>query len=444
MVSSTPDTDPIVISGMSVEAPSGVRTPTEYWTALSESRELISPLPRDRGWPVDDMLSLSRLEGWADACDAGGFLQNPGAFDPVFFRISQREAAVTSPQIRLAMRVAWKALENSGINPAALDAEEAGCFVGAYPTEYGPTGAAADEYSGYRTVGRITEGIAGRVSHCLGFSGPSATVNTGCASSLTALHMAASSVRNGECDWALAGGVCVMGSPAIIYDFAKQNELAIDGHCRVYADDSTGTLWGEGAGFVVIEHESRARRLGHRVLGRILASHYNHNGKGKPILTPRSEAQEKLIRRVIDKSGIDAADVGMIEGHGTATRAGDRAELTALLNTYGAAGSAAFVGSAKSNLGHAQAAGGMLGLIKVLLAGWHGHVPASLFTDNPTSQIDWDSSSLRLATKLHPWEPKDGSRYGAVSSYGADGVNAHTIIGMPAREEHDDFCVPAA
>jgi mycobactin polyketide synthetase MbtC len=439
MVSSTPDTDPIVISGMSVEAPGGVRTPTEYWTALSESRELISPLPRDRGWPVDDMLSLSRLEGWADACDAGGFLQNPGAFDPVFFRISQREAAVTSPQIRLAMRVAWKALENSGINPAALDEEEAGCFVGAYPTEYGPTGATADEYSGYRTVGRITEGIAGRVSHCLGFSGPSATVNTGCASSLTALHMAASSIRNGECDWALAGGVCVMGSPAIIYDFAKQNELAIDGHCRVYADDSTGTLWGEGAGFVVIEHESRARRLGHRILGRILASHYNHNGKGKPILTPRSEAQEKLIRRVIDTSGIDAADVGMIEGHGTATRAGDRAELTALLNTYGAAGSAAFVGSAKSNLGHAQAAGGMLGLIKVLLAGWHGHVPASLFTDNPTTQIDWDSSSLRLATKLHPWEPKDGSRYGAVSSYGADGVNAHTIIGMPAREEHDDF-----
>ena len=437
MTPPSPD-DPIIVSGMSVEAPGGIRTPAAYWAALSEARELIGPLPRDRGWPVDDMLSLSRHEGWADVCDAGGFVENPGAFDPVFFNISAREAAVTSPQIRLAMRLAWKALENTGINPAALDEEDAGCFIGAYPTDYGPLGSQADEYSGYRTVGLITEGIAGRVAHSLGLCGPSATVNTGCASSLTALHLAASAVRGGECEWALAGGVCVMGSPAIMYDFARQNELAVDGHCRVYADDTTGTVWAEGAGFVVVEPESRARRLGHHVFGRILASHYNHNGKGQPILAPRPDAQEKLIRRVIDRAGIDPADVGMIEGHGTATRAGDKAELTALVNTYGAAGSTAFVGSAKSNLGHAQAAGGMLGLIKVLLAGWHGHIPASLFADNPTTQVDWDRTDLRLATKLHPWEPKNRTRYGTVSSYGADGVNAHTIIGMPIREDHDD------
>jgi mycobactin polyketide synthetase MbtC len=438
MATSRHDADPIVISGMSVEAPGGVRTPSEYWTALSESRELIGPIPRDRGWPVDDMLSLSRLEGWADVADAGGFLENPGAFDPVFFNIGQPEATVTSPQIRLAMRVAWKAVEGAGINAAALDEEEAGCFVGSYPTEYGPLGTRADEYSGYRTVGLVTDSIAGRVSHSLGLSGPSATVNTACASSLTALHLAAASVRNNECDWALAGGVCVMATPVIIYDFAKHNALAVDGHCRAYADDASGTVWGEGAGFVVVEHESRARRLGHRIFGRILASHYNHNGKGKPILTPRADAQEKLIRRVIDMAGVDAADIGMIEGHGTATRAGDRAELTALLNTYGAARSTAFVGSAKSNLGHAQAAAGMLGVIKVLLAGRHGHIPESLFTDNPTTQVDWDRASLRLATKLQPWEPKDGSRYGAISSYGAGGVNAHTIIGMPVRQENDD------
>jgi len=431
--------DHIVISGMAVHAPGGVHTPTEYWTALSEARELIGPLPRDRGWPIDDMLSLSRLNGWADVCDAGGFLSDPGAFDPVFFNISQREAAVTSPQIRLAMRVGWQALENAGINPAALDGEEAGCFVGAYPTEYGPLGARADEYSGYRTVGRVTEAIAGRVSHALGLCGPSATVNTACASSLTALQLAASAVRNGECDWALAGGVCVMGAPTIYYDFAKQNALARDGHCRVYADDSTGTLWGEGAAFVVVEPESRARRLGHRVFGRLLASHYNHNGRGRPILTPRPEAQEKLIRRVIAAAGVDPAKVGMIEGHGTATRAGDLAELTALCRTYGAAGADARIGSVKSNLGHAQAAGGMLGLIKVLLAGWHGHIPASLWADNPTTRIDWDRTPLRLATKLEPWEPADGMRYAAVSSYGADGVNAHAIVGMPARKGDDDL-----
>jgi mycobactin polyketide synthetase MbtC len=429
------DVDHIVVSGMSVEAPGGIQTPAQYWTALSQSRELIGPLPRDRGWPIDDMLSLSRHDGWADAPDAGGFLDSAQVFDPVFFNISQREATVTSPQIRVAMRVAWKALENTGINPAALDGEDAACFVGAYSTEYGPLGAQVDEYSGYRTVGRVTEGIAGRVSHALGFAGPSTTLNTGCASSLTALHMAASAVRAGDCDWALAGGVCVMGAPTIIYDFAKQNALAADGHCRVYADDSTGTLWAEGAGFVVVERESRARRLGHRVFGRILASHYNHNGNGLPILTPRADAQEKLIRRVIANADVDAATVGMIEGHGTATRAGDRAELTALLNTYGAAGSTAFLGSVKSNLGHAQAAGGMLGLIKVLLAGWHGQIPASLFADNPVTYVDWELTSLRLATKLRPWEPVGDIRYGAVSSYGADGVNAHTIVGMPVTGE---------
>lgn len=436
---SAPDVDHIVISGMAVEAPGEVHTPAEYWSALSESRELVGPLPRDRGWPLEDMRSLSRIDGWADICDAGGFLDNPGAFDPAFFNIGQREAAVTSPQIRLAMRIAWKAVENTGINPAALDEEEAACFVGAYPTEYGPTGSRADEYSGYRTVGMVTDSIAGRVSHALGLSGPSATVNTACASSLTALHLAAASVRNGECDWALAGGVCVMGSPVIIYDFAKHNALADDGHCRAYADDASGTVWSEGAGFVVVEHESRARRLGHRIFGRVLGSHYNHNGKGKAILTPRADAQEKLIRRVIDAAGINAADMGMIEGHGTATRAGDRAELTALLNTYGAARAPAVVGSSKSNLGHAQAAAGMLGVIKVLLAGFHGQIPASLFTENPTTQVDWDSSSLRLATKLEPWEPRDGHRYGAISSYGAGGVNAHTIIGMPVGEGNDDF-----
>lgn len=430
--------DPIVISGMAVEAPGGVDSPAAYWAALCESRELIGPLPRDRGWPIDDMLSLSRNDGWPNICDAGGFLDNPGAFDPVFFNMGQSESAVTSPQIRLAMRVAWKALENSGINPAALDAEEAGCFVGAYPTDYGPPGTKVDGYSGYRTVGVVTESIAGRVSHSLGLSGPSATVNTACASSLTALHLAASAVRNNECDWSLAGGVCVMGSPVIIYDFAKHNALAADGHCRAYADDASGTLWGEGAGFVVVERESRARRLGHRIFGRLLASQYNHNGKGKAILTPRADAQEKLIRRVISAAGIDASEVGMIEGHGTATRAGDSAELAALHHSYGAAGSTAFIGSVKSNLGHAQAAAGMHGLIKVLLAGWHGQIPASLFTDNPTTRVNWDQSGLKLATKLQPWDAKAESRYAAVSSYGAGGVNAHVIVGMPVREEGDD------
>ncbi|WP_068276694.1 polyketide synthase [Aldersonia kunmingensis] len=432
------DTDHIVIAGMAVEAPGGVDSPTSYWSALAASEELIGPLPRDRGWPLEELLSTYQIEGWSEVRDAGGFLDAAAQFDPAFFGIGQREALATDPQQRVALRVAWRALENAGINPGALEGEDVGCFIGCSPMEYGPRCAEVNEYSGNRVIG-FGLSAAGRVSHSLGLIGPTMCVDSACASSLTALHLAAAAVREGDCEWALAGAVSVMGSPAAFFEFSKHNALSTDGHCRAYADNATGTLWGEGAGMVVVEHESRARRLGHRVYGRILGSHTNHNGKGRPILVPRTEAQERMIRKTIDKSGIDPADVKMIEGHGTATRAGDPIELTALQNTYGATGSRPLLGSVKSNVGHAQAAAGMLGLIKLLLAGRHGRIPATLHSENPTTRVDWDRSSLRLATELQPWEPTNDVRYGAVSSFGASGSNAHAIIAMPVTEENADF-----
>lgn len=434
-----PDRDHVVISGIAVEAPGGIDTPSSFWSALADSRELIGPFPRDRGWPIDDLLSLARLDGWGKVCDAGGFLDGAAAFDPAFFGLAPREAIAMDPQQRVGMRVAWKALENSGINPGAIDGEDAGCFIGASPMEYGPRAAEANEHSGYRAVGLAQLGVAGRISHSLGLVGPSMCVDSACASSLSALHLATASVRSGECEWALAGAVCVMGSPLAFYEFSKNNALSTDGHCRSYADDTDGTLWGEGAVVVLIERESRARRLGHRIYGRVLATAMNHNGKGRPILVPRAHAQERLIRKTVEMAGIDPAAVGMIEGHGTATRAGDVAELTALQNTYGCAGADPLLGSVKSNAGHAQAAAGMLGLIKLLLAGERGYIPPSLFADNPTTKVDWDRSTLRLATKMQPWEPANGVRYGAVSSFGAGGSNAHAIIAMPVREESDNF-----
>ncbi len=427
--------DPIVIAGMAVEAPGGIETPAALWSALAESRELIGPFPRDRGWPIEDLLSVSELEGWGRVCDAGGFMDSATAFDPPFFGMAHREAIVSHPQQRVAMRMAWKALENTGINPGTVEGEDAGCFVGMSMTEYGPRTAQADTYTGHRTVGMGQLGGAGRISHCLGLTGPSISLDSACASSLTALQLAANAVALGECDWALAGAVCVLGAPAAFYEFARLNALSDDGHCRAYSEDASGTVWGEGAGMVVVEHESRARQLGHRIYGRILAIRTNHNGKGKPILVPRIRAQEKLVNKTIEAAGIDAADVGMIEGHGTATLAGDPMELVALFKTYGAAGSNALLGSIKSNAGHAQAASGILGLIKLLLAGRHGHIPPTLFSDNPTKKLDWDLTGLRLAGKLHPWEPKDGVRYGAVSSFGAGGANAHAIIAMPVSPQ---------
>ncbi|GAA5066841.1 beta-ketoacyl [acyl carrier protein] synthase domain-containing protein [Nocardia callitridis] len=434
------DTDPIVIAGMSVEAPGGVETPDELWTALIAGKEMIEPFPRDRGWPIGELLALSQHQaGWSKVCDAGGFLHGATEFDPAFFGIGQREALATDPQQRVALRTAWRALENAGVNPGTVAGEDVGCFIGASPMEYGPRADEVNDFNGVRTVGYGTLSVAGRVSHSLGLTGPSMTIDSACASSLTALQTAANSVRAGECDWAIAGAVCVMSSAMGFFEFSKANALTTDGHCRSYSEDATGTLWGEGAGMVLVERESRAKTLGHRVFGRILAVRNNHNGKGRPILAPRTDAQERLIRRTIEASGIDPALVAMVEGHGTATRAGDPVEIVALQNTYGAAGSDPLLGSLKSNFGHAQAAAGILGLAKLLLAGQHGQIPPTLFADRPTTRVDWESSSLRLAEAPRSWEPTDGLRYGAVSSFGAAGSNAHAIIAMPVREENDDF-----
>ncbi|WP_024800436.1 polyketide synthase [Nocardia sp. BMG51109] len=425
--------DPIVITGMAVEAPGGIETPAQYWAALAESRDLIGPFPRDRGWPIERLLSLSEVDGWSAVRDAGGFLDTATEFDPMFFGISPREAVAMDPQQRVALKVAWCALENAGLNPGLLDGDEVGCYMGVSYTEYGPHAAEVNDYSGYRAAGVALGAVSGRISNCLGLGGPSIVVDTACASSLSALHLAAAAVRGGECEWALAGAVCVMGSAGPFFEFSKNNALSTDGQCKPYSEEATGTLWGEGAGVVVLERESRARELGHRIHGRILATRVNHNGGGAPIAVPSTEAQERLIRKTVAAAGISPEVVGMIEGHGTGTAVGDPLELAALQRVYG--GGKARLGSVKSNLGHAQAASGMLGLIKVLLSGSHGRIAPTRFADTPTTKVDWDTSGLRLAAELDHWQPHDGIRYGAVSSFGVSGTNAHALLAIPADEE---------
>ncbi|MFJ4658064.1 polyketide synthase [Nocardia sp. NPDC088792] len=430
--------DPIVIVGMAVEAPGGVDTLAGYWTALAESRDLLGPFPRDRGWPLERLLSLAETEGWGAVRDSGGFLDGAADFDPQFFGITPREAVAMDPQQRVALRVAWRALENTGLDPSDLGADEIGCYMGASSTEYGPHGADVNEYTGYRASGSALGAVAGRISNCLGLNGPSVVVDVACASSLAAVHLAASAIRNDECEWALAGAACVMGSPGAFFEFSKNNALSADGQCKPYSEDAQGTLWGEGVGIVVLERESRARRLGHRIYARLLGSRINHNGKGAPIAVPSTEAQERLIRATIAAAGIAPELVDLIEGHGTGTAVGDPLELAALQHVYGAPradGTGPLLGSVKSNLGHAQAAAGLLGLIKVLLSGLHGQIPPTRHADHPTTRVDWDASGLRLATELRDWAPRDGVRYAAVSSFGVSGTNAHAVLAMPAPDE---------
>jgi mycobactin polyketide synthetase MbtC len=288
-------------------------------------------------------------------------------------------------------------------------------------------------HSGHLITGTSLGVISGRIAYTLGLTGPAITVDTSCSSALSAFHLAVQALRAGDCDLALAGGVCVMGSPGYFVEFSKQHALSDDGHCRPYSGHASGTVWAEGAGVFVLQRKSTAVNQCRPVVAEVLASCVNSDGRSVGLTAPSGDAQSRLFRRAIATAGLDADTVGMVEGHGTGTRLGDRTELRSLAATYGAGrpGHGPLLGSVKSNVGHAQAAAGALGLAKVLLAAEHGVVPATLHVDEPSREIDWDSAGLRLAAKATPWPAADGARLGAVSAFGMSGTNAHVVVAVP-------------
>jgi mycobactin polyketide synthetase MbtC len=428
--------DPVVIVGMALEAPGGITTAEDYWDLLAGRREGLCPFPRDRGWSVRELFDGSRRDGFKPIHDLGGFLDSAAEFDPEFFGISPREAVAMDPQQRVALRVAWRALENSGINPDDLAGHDAGCYVGASTMGYGPDLAEFSDLTGHLMSGTALGVISGRISYTLGLAGPALTIDTSCSSTLTAIHTASQALRSGDCDLALAGGVCVMGSPGFFVEFSKQHALSDDGHCRPYSVQASGTVWAEGAAMFVLQRRSAALRDRREILAELRVTCLNQDGRSVGLTAPSGEAQARLFARALERAGVRPQDIGMIEGHGTATRLGDRTELISLSQTYGATepGTGPLLGSVKSNLGHTQAAAGGLGLAKVLVAAEHGAVPATLHAEQASCEIDWDSQGLRLATELTPWPAVDGQRLGAVTAFGMSGTNAHLIVSVPASE----------
>jgi mycobactin polyketide synthetase MbtC len=425
--------DPVVIVGMAVEAPGGIDTPESYWELLSNGREALGPFPTDRGWRVHELLARSRRKGFKEIHDCGGFLAGATTFDPEFFGISPREAVAMDPQQRVALRVSWRALENSGINPDDLAGHDVGCFVGASATGYGPQMTEFSPHSGHLLAGTALSVISGRIAYTLGLIGPALTVDSSCASALAAFHVATRSVQNGDCELALAGGVNVLGSPGFFVEFSKQHALSDDGHCRPYSARASGTVWAEGAAMFVLQRKSSALRDGRRVMAEIRATAVNQDGRSVGLSAPSCDAQVRLFRRAIADGGIRPDEVGMVEGHGTGTRLGDRTELQSLAQTYGATRGrgGAMLGSVKSNLGHALAASGALGLAKVLVSAEHGAIPPTLHAAEPSGEIDWESQGLRLATHLTPWPAVDGRRIAATSAFGIAGTNAHEVVALP-------------
>ncbi|MFC8827298.1 SDR family NAD(P)-dependent oxidoreductase [Streptomyces sp. NPDC057137] len=437
--------EPLAIVSMACRLPGGISTPEAYWSLLASGGDAVGGLPSR--WEKLDIYDPDPEAVGKSYAREGGFVHGVEDFDAAFFGISQREALSMDPQQRLVLETAWEALERAGVRPDSLSGSNTGVYLGAMSSDYGEQGQ-LDAFDGYLSTGNASSVVSGRVSYTLGLQGPAVTVDTACSSSLVALHLAANALRQGECDVALAGGVTVMSTPSLFVEFSRLKGMAPDGRCKSFSAAADGAGWAEGAGVLLLKRLSVAERDGDRVLAVLRGSAVNQDGRSQGLTAPNGPSQQRVVQAALQASRLTPADIDAIEAHGTGTPLGDPIEAVALAEVFGPGRSddrPVWLGSSKSNIGHAQAAAGVAGVIKMVLALQHETLPKTLSVEEPSPHIQWDGSGLGLLGKARPWQ-RDTARVrrAGVSSFGLSGTNAHLVLEeAPARDTAEAKATPA-
>ncbi|MFE2754355.1 type I polyketide synthase, partial [Actinosynnema sp. NPDC059335] len=422
-------TEPIAVVGLGCRFPGGAVDGDSYWDLLASGTDAVREIPPDR-WDVDAFFSAEPRPGKVST-RSGGFLDRVDAFDHDFFGISRREALAMDPQQRLTLEVVWEALEDSGRAPTRLAGSRTGVFMGVSSFDYA-TEHLLDpvDFSAHAGTGVAHSVVTGRVSYTLDLRGPSMAIDTACSSALVAVHQACQSLRLGESDLAVAGGVNVVLSPLPSVSFSQFGRMvSVDGRCKAFDASANGYVRSEGCGAVVLKRLSDAERDGDRVLAVIRGAAVNQDGRSAGVTAPNGSAQREVLRQALAAAGVGPDEVTFVEAHGTGTRLGDPIEVEALAEVYGRpAGPPLHLGSSKTNIGHAEAAAGIAGLIKVVLALHKGAIPGNVHFRRLNPNISFAGTTFTVPTALTPWPETGGPRTAGVSSFGFSGTNAHVIL----------------